>query len=325
MDGLVRVESLFKSFGSTGVFARWGRTAQVLSDVTFTLEKGELAALVGESGSGKTTLGRTMLGLVPFESGRVEVNGFDVGSLKRVDEKKFRMSAQMVFQNPYSSINPAFRARDAVLEAIRVHAGKMSKERADSEVERLMSLVQLPVERLSEYAPQLSGGEKRRVIFARALATNPKFIVTDEPVSGLDQPIQAQLLDLLKKIHLRQQTTMLFISHDLRLVRFIATRVIVLHRGRIVEDAPVDSFFVERPRHPYSRELLDSAFRESLADLTSNLGKPPDRGSGGCAFRHRCRNFAALQGRECREETPLLVEVAPNHRVACHLCARGPG
>lgn len=290
----------------------------MLRDITFCLGRGELVAMVGESGSGKTTLGRTILGLLPFDRGEVRVNGFDVGGLKRAEEKAFRMSAQMVFQNPYSSINPAFRAKEAILEAIRVHGGKMSRERAESEVERLMSLVQLPVERLNEYSPQLSGGEKRRVVFARALATNPRFVVMDEPVSGLDQPIQAQLLDLLKKIHIRQRTTMLFITHDLRLVRFIATRVIVLLRGRIVEDAPTEEFFARKPLHPYSLELIDSAFRGDLCDLVPAASKPPARGSAGCPFRHRCRIFVERGAEACKAEAPGLAEVSPGHRVACH-------
>lgn len=323
MEGEVRVSGLNKSFGATGFLSRWRMSVPVLQDITFSLARGELVAMVGESGSGKTTLGRTILGLVPFDSGEVTVNGFNVGSIRRSEEKAFRMSAQMVFQNPYSSINPAFRARETVLEAIRVHGGKMGKERAESEVERLMGLVQLPVERLNEYSPQLSGGEKRRVVFARALATNPRFVVMDEPVSGLDQPIQAQLLDLLRKIHIRQHTTMLFISHDLRLVRFIATRVIVLHRGRIVEDAPTEAFFSRKPAHPYSVELIDSAFRGDLRNLNTASSKPPARGSAGCSFRHRCRVFCERGMPECSVQTPKLIEISPGHRVACHAVLEG--
>lgn len=318
MEGTVRVSGLAKSFKSTGLTKGWGRTVSVLKGIDFNLESGELAAVVGESGCGKTTLGRCLLGLLPFDGGEVLVNGFDVGRLKGADEKKFRMKAQMVFQNPYSSLNPAFRAREALIEAIRVHNGHISKADAENEVERLASMVQLPLERLMEFPPQLSGGEKRRVVFARALATNPRFIVTDEPLSGLDQPIQAQLLELLKKIHERQKTTMLFISHDLRLVRFLATRIIVMYRGRIVEDSPSEEFFGRSPHHPFSVELLSSAFDRDLERISDNMARPPERGSGGCSFRHRCP--VRLQGPDspCEKTTPALMNVESNLRAACH-------
>ncbi len=318
MEGTVKVSGLSKTFGSSGLLKGWTKNVRALADIDFVLEKGELAAVVGESGSGKTTLGRCVMGLLPFEAGSALVNGYDVGRLDRKSDKAFRMSAQMVFQNPYSSLNPAFKARDALIEAVRVHKRGISKAEASMEADRLAAMVNLHVERLDELPPKLSGGEKRRVVFARALATNPSFVVTDEPVSGLDQPIQAQLLDMLKKIHQRHQTTMLFISHDLRLVRFIATRVIVMHRGRIVEDAPSDEFFGEGVHHPYSSELLWSAFSCDIKQLRESLIRPPDRGSGGCAFRHRCPMKIEDRGAPCENRTPLLAEIAPNHRVACH-------
>jgi oligopeptide/dipeptide ABC transporter ATP-binding protein len=322
-ESTVVVDGLEKSFGGSGLLQRWAPKVPALDGLSFRLEKGELAALVGESGSGKTTIGRCLLGLVDFDAGSVRVNGYDIGTLKKADEKAFRMSAQMVFQNPYSSLNPAFRAREALVEAVRVHDPSVSRERAREEVERLAAMVQLPVERLNEYPPSLSGGEKRRVVFARALATRPQFVVTDEPVSGLDQPIQAQLLDLLRKIHQRQQSTMLFISHDLRLVRFIATRVIVLHRGRIVEDAPADIFF-KRSAHPYSQELLESAFYPDRQRFPQSQKSPPARGAAGCSFRNRC-NFALVErNTPCGAVTPQLTEIEPGHRVACHWCGKGP-
>ncbi|TLN16516.1 ABC transporter ATP-binding protein, partial [bacterium] len=188
MGSAVVVENLWKYFGASGLLSRWSNKVPALQGINFTLAEGELAALVGESGSGKTTLGRCLLGLVPFETGRVEVNGFEVGNMTRGQEKEFRMSAQMVFQNPYASLNPAFKVRDALLEAVRTHYKQATKARALEEVEKLARLVQLPLQRLEEFPTSLSGGEKRRVVFARALATRPKFVVTDEPVSGLDQP-----------------------------------------------------------------------------------------------------------------------------------------
>ncbi len=321
MKGTVQVEHLYKEFGGSGLFGKWGDKTPALEDINFTLEKGELAALVGESGSGKTTLGRCLLGLIKFESRKVKVNGYDIASLGGADEKAFRMSAQMVFQNPFSSLNPAFKARDALVEAIRVHDPSISREKANDEVEKLAALVQLPIDRLNEYPPSLSGGEKRRVVFARALATNPDFVVTDEPVSGLDQPIQAQLLDLMRKIQRRQNSTMLFISHDLRLVRFVATRVLVMHRGRIVEDAPAEIFFHQQgPSHPYSRELLESAFHPDQLFGPQVQQSHPERGSGGCSFRNRCKFTSTEMDQPCATMTPPLLEIKSNHRVACHWC-----
>jgi oligopeptide/dipeptide ABC transporter ATP-binding protein len=322
MQATVSVKGLYKSFGESQFFGRFKSSVPALEGIDFELFPGEMAALVGESGSGKTTLGRCILGLVPFEKGEVRVNGFDVGELKRKDEKEFRMSAQMVFQNPYASLNPAFKARDALVEAIRIHTPSISKADAVVEVEKLAKLVQLPVERLGEYPPSLSGGERRRVVFARALATNPKFVVTDEPVSGLDQPIQAQLLDLLRRIHQKQGSTMLFISHDLRLVRFLSTRVLVLHRGRIVEDAKAENFFGKGPSHPYSIELLESAFRSEGEQFPQVQKPPPERGSGGCSFRNRCNYAFIEQDSSCATRTPPLIELSPGHRVACHWCQR---
>lgn len=319
MPGSVRVRGLTKVFTTKGFLGRPSKSAQVLKELSFDIEKGELAALVGESGSGKTTLGRVLLGLVPFDSGEVSVNGFSVDKLTRADEKSFRMSAQMVFQNPYASLDPAFSVRDALLEAVRVHNGGFGRARCEEEVQKLAEVVHLPLERLSDFPPHLSGGEKRRVVFARALATNPSFIVTDEPVSGLDQPIQAQLLELLKRIHLRQRTTMLFISHDLRLVRYIATRVIVMHRGRIVEDAPTARFFGEGPRHPYSRELLESAFTTDPESLVSKGMIHAEPGLGGCSFRHRCPLAVSCDAEVCRTRVPPVRKVGESHRVACHL------
>lgn len=324
MDGDVKVQGLWKSFGGSDFLRPWGHRIPALEGLTLHLGKGELAALVGESGSGKTTLGRCLLGLVPFDSGDVEVNGFTVGRMSRQEERAFRMSAQMVFQNPYSSLNPAFRAKESLIEAVRVHDRSMTRAMALDAIAHLADLVQLPLDRLEEFPPSLSGGEKRRLVFARALATKPKFIVTDEPVSGLDQPIQAQLLDLLRGIQRRQDSTMLFISHDLRLVRYVATRVIVLHRGRILEDAPAEIFF-QRPSHPYSQELLESAFYPLETQVSKARSGPPDRGAAGCSFRNRCPYAELGEKGRCGSVTPELLDVGGGHRVACHLRGRESG
>jgi oligopeptide/dipeptide ABC transporter ATP-binding protein len=321
---LVHVEGLAKRFDSTHPWMRFRAksTGYAVERIGLTFGEGEFVALVGESGSGKTTLGRCLLGLVPFEAEVARVCGFDVRNLRKDQERAFRLKAQMIFQNPYASLDPAFRVRASLVEALQVHDPGMNAARAHQEVERLAEMVQLPPERLLDYPPSLSGGEKRRVVFARAMATRPRFIVTDEPLSGLDQPIQAQLVELLKKIHERQNSTFLFISHDLRLSRTLATRVIVMLRGRIVEDAPADRFFGRGPKHPYSQELLESAFAPELSPLRIPHRKPPSRGEGGCQFRHRCALAAVEEASPCVTMAPELLEMGPGHRVACHWCRK---
>lgn len=316
-EPVVHVEGLAKRFraGPRLFGPETSRTA--LDGVSFALEHREFAALVGESGSGKTTLGRCLLGLLPFDEGRASVNGFDVGTLRRRDQRAFRKAAQMIFQNPYSSLNPGLRVRTILAEAVRVHRRPGGLDAAE-EVRRLCRLVALSPDRLAEYPSHLSGGEKRRVGFARALATNPRLIVADEPVSGLDLPIQVQLLELLRHLHARGDTTFLFISHDLRVVRYLATRVLVLYRGRLVEDAPATVFFAGGARHPYSLELLQSAFRPETVLGAGDSWPAIPFTTGGCSFRHRCpRAFVAPTG-PCATMPPASARVGQAHTAACH-------
>lgn len=318
-DTIVEVEGLRKTFRSAVGWPRRREPTVAVDDVNFSLEAGEFAALVGESGSGKTTLARCLMGLVPFDRGRVRVAGFDVAALGRGDQRAFRRAAQMVFQNPYASLNPALRVRSMLAEAVRTHQ-RLPRAAVPAELERLARLVHLPVERLQERPPSLSGGEKRRVAFARALATTPSFIVADEPVSGLDLPIQLQLMDLLRRIHERRRLTFLFISHDLQVVRYLATRVLVLYRGRLVEDAPAGVFFGGGARHPYCAELLESAFETAGNLAPGEEGVKSPLGPGGCAYRHRCRRSALAVEPEgpCATMPPSPAQVATDHRVACH-------
>jgi ABC-type glutathione transport system ATPase component len=316
-EAVVEVAGLRKVFRPPGFWARGGPATVALDDVGFSLAAGEFAALVGESGSGKTTLGRCLLGLVPFDEGRVRVAGFDVAALRRRDQRVFRHAAQMIFQNPYASLNPALRVRSILAEAVRIHQ-RVPRAAVAGELERLARLVHLPAERLRERPPSLSGGEKRRVAFARALATSPSFVVTDEPVSGLDLPIQVQLLDLLRRIHARRNLTFLFISHDLKVVRYLASRVLVLYRGRLVEDAPAGPFFAGGARHTYCHELLQSAFAPERELGPGAEGFRSPLGPGGCAYRHRCPRADVDPGGPCATMPPTLAEIGPDHRVACH-------
>jgi len=317
MTPAVEVAGLRKEFRASGPWGSRRRTVLALDDVGFTLEQGDFAALVGESGSGKTTLGRVLLGLLPFDAGFVRVTGQDVGQMGRRQFKAFRRRAQMVFQSPYASLNPALRVRSTLAEAVRIHQ-QLDRAGLTAEVERLAELVRLPRERLGEFPTSLSGGERRRVGFARAMATRPEFVVTDEPVSGLDPPIQAQLLELLQRIHQRREITFLLISHDLRVVRTLATRVMVLFRGRVVENAPARAFFAGEARHPYSQTLLLSAF-DAATCMRNRLGVVRQSVlPGGCAYRARCP-LADLEGEApCATLVPTLRASAPEHWVACH-------
>lgn len=316
---VVVVRGLRKVFRPAGLLPRRAGAAVALDGVSFSLADGEFAALVGESGSGKTTLGRCLLGLLPFEAVEARVAGFDVPRLRRGDQRAFRRSTQMVFQNPYASLNPALRVRSILAEAVRIHGG-LPRSEIPQELARLAQLVHLPPERLDERPASLSGGERRRVAFARALATRPRFVVTDEPVSGLDLPIQLQLLELLRRVHEKRRNTFLFISHDLKVVRFLATRVLVLYRGKIVEDAPAAAFFEGGAQHPYCHELLTSAFAPGYSLGEGGEGPRSPLGPTGCAYRHRCPRQPVAPKSPCATIPPSLVQIGPEHRVACHQC-----
>lgn len=318
---VVEVVGLRKEFRGSGRWSLRKGKMTALEGVGFRLGPGEFAALVGESGSGKTTLGRCVMGLLPFDAGEICVAGFDVGHLRQRDRKAFTRRAQMVFQNPYASLNPAFRVRSILAEAVRIHRG-LPKKAVGEEVEKLARLVRLPLERLGEFPPNLSGGERRRVAFAQALATRPIFTVTDEPVSGLDSPIQVQLLDIFRRVHAQREITFLLISHDLRVVRILATRVMVLYRGQIVEDAPAERFFSGGACHPYSWELLTSAFDTERYLRGESARQPGPAAECGCLYRHRCQRAEVDEKGPCATMTPPAVNLAPNHWVACHMWAK---
>jgi len=312
----VEVRDLHKTFRPAGTALGRSPPVPAVRGVSFALEPGEFAALVGESGSGKTTLGRCLVGLTRFERGGVRVGGYDPARLGWGRRAEFARTAQMVFQNPYATLNPAFRVRFLLAEAVRIHR-RLPRSAVRAEVERLAETVHLPPERLDAFPPELSGGERRRVAFARALATRPRFVVADEPVAGLDPPIQEQLVALLRRIHRRRGLTVLLVTHDLRVVRTLVDRVLVLFRGRLVEDAPARVFFGGGALHPYSRELLTSAFgvAEAVAGPTRPFSEPP---LTGCPFSSRCAEALAEPDGPCARMPPTLRAVGSAHRVACH-------
>ncbi|MCL4848174.1 MAG: ATP-binding cassette domain-containing protein [Acidobacteria bacterium] len=271
---LVEVRGLVKEFTRRpGLFAR-PTIVRAVDDVSFVIAEGETFGLVGESGSGKTTTGRCMLRLVEPTAGEVSFKGRDVLALGRTDLRLARREMQIVFQDPYSSLNPRMRVGDIVEEPLVIHALGGKRERRER-VAELFRLVGLDPSHLARYPHEFSGGQRQRIGLARALALNPSFVVADEPVSALDVSIQAQVVNLMLDLQDRLGLTYLFIAHDLRLVRHICSRVAVMYLGRIVEMAPTASLFTS-PRHPYTQALLSAIPVPDPDAVTSRITLDPD-------------------------------------------------
>ena len=253
---LLEVRHLVKEFSRNHGLFRAASPLRAVDDVTFSIEEGETFGLVGESGSGKTTTGRCILRLIEPTSGDVEFRGENVLRFTRSRMRQARREMQIVFQDPYSSLNPRMRVGDIVLEPLIIHRVGIKAERR-ARVEELFHLVGLDPAQIARYPHQFSGGQRQRIGLARALALNPSLIIADEPVSALDVSVQAQVVNLLMELQERLHLTYLFIAHDLRLVRHICSRVAVMYRGRIVEMGVTESLF-ESPAHPYTRALLSA-------------------------------------------------------------------
>ncbi len=253
---LLEVRHLVKEFGRRGGLLRKGSVVRAVNDVSFAIDEGETFGLVGESGSGKTTTGRCILRLIEPTSGEVRFNGEDVLSFSRSRMRQARRDMQIVFQDPYSSLNPRMRVGAIVEEPLIIHRIGSKPERR-ARVAELFELVGLDPAQLARYPHQFSGGQRQRIGLARALALNPSLVIADEPVSALDVSVQAQVINLLMDLQERLKLTYLFIAHDLRLVRHICSRVAVMYLGRIVEMGPTEQLF-EAPAHPYTRALLSA-------------------------------------------------------------------
>ncbi len=253
---LLEVQHLVKEFGGRGGLLRKSAVVRAVDDVSFSIEEGETFGLVGESGSGKTTTGRCILRLIEPSSGSVRFKGDDVLAFSRSRMRQARREMQIVFQDPYSSLNPRMRVGAIVEEPLIIHRmGSKTERRA--RVAELFTLVGLDPEQVTRYPHQFSGGQRQRIGLARALALNPSLIIADEPVSALDVSVQAQVINLLMDLQQRLKLTYLFIAHDLRLVRHICSRVAVMYLGRIVEMGPTERLF-EAPAHPYTKALLSA-------------------------------------------------------------------
>ncbi len=323
MTDLLDVHNLTVRFGvrrKGGMFARQTYLTAV-DDISFTVRKGETLAIVGESGSGKTTAALAIARLVSgVTSGKVELEGRDILPLDRDDLKDMRQKVQVIFQDPYSSLNPRKRAEDIVREPLDSLTDKSDPEKREI-VDQLFKAVGLRPEQKRLFPHQFSGGQRQRIGIARALSTQPEVIICDEPVSALDVAVQAQILNLLRRLQAEYGLTYLFISHDLGVVQHMCDSVAVMYMGKIVEHADRMSLF-NKPLHPYTEALLsavpsvDPRLRENARRILIP-GDPPDPLNlpKGCRFASRCPVAAP----ECRESAPSLDAVTPSHRVACHL------
>lgn len=300
---------------STGMFR--STPLKAVDDVSFHINRGETLGLVGESGCGKTTVGRSLMHLYKPTGGEVIFDGEVLTKGPVLD--RFRKRAQMVFQDPYSSLNPRMTVGDIVAEPIDIHRLCKTRKERNDKVARLLDLVGLSSEQATRYAHEFSGGQRQRIGIARALASDPEFIVCDEPVSALDVSIQAQVINMLEDLQAKLGLTYLFIAHDLSVVKHISNRIAVMYLGRIVEMAP--SVELNRnPLHPYTKSLLsavplpdpEKAKKAQRIILKGDVPSPLKVPSG-CSFRTRCPEATE----ECAQSCPLLREVSPGHYVSC--------
>ncbi len=295
-----------------------GGMLHAVDDVSFTIDAGKTLGVVGESGCGKSTLGRTILGLAPATEGEILFHGKSIVGLSGREQKQLYRDMQLVFQDPYSSLNPRFCVFDLIAEPLRVYKACKSREELHQRVLMLMDTVGLAHRLAYAYPHELDGGRRQRIGIARALAMNPQFIVCDEPVSALDVSIQAQILNLLQDLQEQNGLAYMFITHDLSVVRYISDDIMVMYVGTVVEKSSAEELF-EHPMHPYTQGLL-SAIPLPVIDqpaaqvilqgeITSPVNPKP-----GCRFADRCPHATEA----CTKVQPELKEVSPNHFVACH-------
>ena len=316
---VLEVKDLKKHFPvKKGLLRRTVGQVYAVDGISFTIGEGETLGLVGESGCGKSTAGRAILRLIEPTSGVVKMQGRDIAGLSKKELRPFRKQAQIVFQDPFSSLNPRMTAGDIVGEPLLVH-GVGSRRERNEQVAALFDRVGLRRAQMVNFPHQFSGGQRQRICIARALALGPKLIVGDEPVSALDVSIQAQVINLLQDLQRERRLSYLFISHNLAVVEHISHRIAVMYLGRIVEYASTKQIFTNG-QHPYTEALLsavpvpDPAIKRKKIVLQGDVPSPVNPPSG-CHFHTRCPYAVA----RCKVETPLLREIAPGHHVSCHL------
>ncbi|QNK58922.1 ABC transporter ATP-binding protein [Paenibacillus sp. PAMC21692] len=318
---LLDVQGLEKKFPVYGPFGKWlGTSSHVhaVTDVSFRLHEGETYGLVGESGSGKSTTGRTVLGLLPPTGGQVRYKDRNLVELSKAEMNKLRKEIQLVFQDTYSSLNPRKRIGSILEEPLIIHKIGDKAERR-RRVFDILRTVGLQPEHYYRYPHEFSGGQRQRLGLARALILNPKLMICDEPVSALDVSIQSQILNMLRDLQRELGLTLLFITHDIGVVRYISDRIGIMYLGRIVEEAPTEALF-DRPLHPYTRALFSAVpdfARKTLKKRVILQGEIPSPLSppSGCVFHTRCPHATET----CRSEVPELRELGEGRRVACHL------
>jgi oligopeptide/dipeptide ABC transporter ATP-binding protein len=300
-----------------GIFKTVKGHVKAVDGITLDIFKGETLGVVGESGCGKSTFGRTILGLETLTDGTMVFKGDDIGQKSSRQLKPYKRDMQMIFQDPYASLNPKQRIGDALEEALIIHTELSASERRAKVVE-LLREVGLKEEHYDRYPHEFSGGQRQRIGIARAISINPSFIVCDEPVSALDVSVQAQVIKLLKDLQQKHDLTYLFVSHDLGVVRHLCDRVLVMYLGQMVELAPVNKLY-ENPTHPYTEALLSAIPRPVVGKkcervrLTGDLPSPTNPPAG-CAFHTRC----PLATDHCKEKRPIWRAVEDGHFIACH-------
>ena len=321
-EEVIRLENVVKDFTiRTGTFGK-GKKNRALDKVNVSVSKGEILGVVGESGSGKTTLGFLMLGLTHKDSGKIYFEGKNIDSLSKSQIKEFRLKSQMIFQDPFESLNPMLTVAEAVLTPLLIIQDKLTKsERMQKVIDALNNAGLQPGEEyLSKIPSELSGGQRQRVGIARALINNPSFIVADEPVSMLDVSIRADLLNLLKEQAKTRQVSMIFISHDIIITRYIADRIMVMHLGQVVEIGSGKQI-VDNPKHPYTVLLLKSipeATDKTLIPIDEQVEYNLDvvnSGKDECSFVSKCPFAMEI----CFNQRPAMREIETDHFVACHL------
>ncbi|MHA7967088.1 ABC transporter ATP-binding protein [Paenibacillus sp. CAU 1782] len=312
---LLQVQDLRKFFNLGG-----GNILKAVNEVSFSIGRGETVGVVGESGCGKSTAGRTIMRLYEPTSGSVTFDGKDIYKARGAELKALRRNMQMIFQDPYASLNPRMTVTDIIGEALDIHKLVSSRAERKKRVEELLDLVNLNPDHAIRYPHEFSGGQRQRIGIARALAVDPKFIIADEPISALDVSIQAQVVNLMQDLQRKMGLTYLFIAHDLSMVKHISDRVAVMYLGKIVELAESSELY-DNPRHPYTRALLSAipipdpeveATRERIVlkgDLPSPINPP-----SGCQFHTRC----PVATDKCKKDAPQLLEVSKGHFAACH-------
>jgi oligopeptide transport system ATP-binding protein len=317
---LVRALHLRKEFpaGAEGILGQRRLTVKAVNDVTLEVWAGETLGLVGESGSGKSTFGRLLLRLIEPTSGQVLFDGRDLASLSRKQLRQLRRDMQLVFQDPYSSLNPRMRVRSIVAEGIEIHKLARGREK-EERVRELLKMVGMDADALDRYPHEFSGGQRQRIGIARALAVSPRFLVLDEPVSALDVSIQAQIINLLQDLQEELRLTYLFIAHDLRVVKHISQRVAIMYLGKIVELASRDEIY-SNPRHPYTRALLSAIPQIGVgrrAERIAPAGEVPSAlyPPTACSFHPRCPYAQDI----CKQVEPRLTAGHGDHAVACHV------